>query len=103
MAVGAAGIGVATCRHLVAEGAQVVAADVDAGRAQALSIELGSSARAQAFDVGGGAASNSSCSTIEQCKLGTARPSTSSSRFATASCRSSWVAISPAASARCQP
>lgn len=47
---GASGIGEATCRRLVAEGAQVVVADVNAERAQALAAELGCDARAQTFD-----------------------------------------------------
>lgn len=47
---GASGIGEATCRRLVAEGATVVIADVDADRAQSLAAELGPTAVAQAFD-----------------------------------------------------
>lgn len=47
---GASGIGEATCRRLVAEGARVVIADVQADRAQALAAELGSPAEAVVFD-----------------------------------------------------
>lgn len=47
---GASGIGEATCRRLVAEGARVVVADLDADRAQSLATELGAPASAHAFD-----------------------------------------------------
>ncbi len=47
---GASGIGEATCRRLVAEGATVVVADVNAERAAALASELGPRASAQVFD-----------------------------------------------------
>lgn len=47
---GASGIGEATCRRLVAEGATVVIADISAERANALAAELGSAACAHAFD-----------------------------------------------------
>jgi NAD(P)-dependent dehydrogenase (short-subunit alcohol dehydrogenase family) len=47
---GASGIGEATCRRLVAEGAQVVIADVNAERAGTLADALGAKATAQAFD-----------------------------------------------------
>jgi NAD(P)-dependent dehydrogenase (short-subunit alcohol dehydrogenase family) len=47
---GASGIGEATCRRLVAEGATVVVADVNAARADALAAELGERASACAFD-----------------------------------------------------
>lgn len=47
---GASGIGEATCRRLVAEGATVVIADISAERAKALADELGGSASAHAFD-----------------------------------------------------
>lgn len=47
---GASGIGEATCRRLVAEGASVVVADVDQARATALADELGSQAWALMFD-----------------------------------------------------
>ena len=46
----ASGIGEATCRRLVAEGATVVVADVNAERAAALASELGPRASAQVFD-----------------------------------------------------
>lgn len=49
---GAHGIGAATCRRLVAEGAEVVIADVDDVPAHALADELGDSARAVHLDVG---------------------------------------------------
>ncbi len=47
---GASGIGEATCRRLVAEGATVVIADMQLERAAALSAELGARALAQGFD-----------------------------------------------------
>ena len=47
---GASGIGAATCRRLAAEGAQVVIADIDRGRAQSLSTELGARTIAHQFD-----------------------------------------------------
>lgn len=47
---GASGIGEATCRRLVAEGASVVIADVNADAAQALASQLGPSASAVGFD-----------------------------------------------------
>jgi|LNFM01.2.fsa_nt_gb NAD(P)-dependent dehydrogenase (short-subunit alcohol dehydrogenase family) len=47
---GASGIGEATCRRLVAEGATVVIADVQGERANALAAELGPRAIAQTFD-----------------------------------------------------
>ncbi len=47
---GASGIGEATCRRLVAEGATVVVADVNGERALALATELGERASAQQFD-----------------------------------------------------
>jgi len=47
---GASGIGEATCRRLVAEGATVVIADINGDRACALAAELGHRAGAQAFD-----------------------------------------------------
>lgn len=47
---GASGIGEATCRRLVAEGARVVIADVNADAAQTLAGQLGTSASAVAFD-----------------------------------------------------
>lgn len=47
---GASGIGEATCRRLVAEGATVVVADVNAVSASTLAAELGPSASAQVFD-----------------------------------------------------
>ena len=47
---GASGIGEATCRRLVAEGATVVVADIDADRAAGLAAELGRSASAVVFD-----------------------------------------------------
>jgi NAD(P)-dependent dehydrogenase (short-subunit alcohol dehydrogenase family) len=45
------GIGEATARALVAEGARVVLADVDAGAVEALAAELGEQATATALDV----------------------------------------------------
>ncbi|HJZ87354.1 MAG TPA: SDR family oxidoreductase [Polyangia bacterium] len=48
---GAGGIGAATCRVLVREGARVVVADVDAERARALAAELGERAIAETVDV----------------------------------------------------
>ncbi|UZG46059.1 SDR family NAD(P)-dependent oxidoreductase [Caldimonas thermodepolymerans] len=47
---GASGIGAATCRRLVAEGARVVIADINADAAHALADELGENASAAAFD-----------------------------------------------------
>jgi NAD(P)-dependent dehydrogenase (short-subunit alcohol dehydrogenase family) len=47
---GASGIGEATCRRLVAEGAHVVIADINGERANALAAELGPCASAQTFD-----------------------------------------------------
>ncbi|MBC7632248.1 SDR family NAD(P)-dependent oxidoreductase [Aeromicrobium sp.] len=46
-----AGIGAATCRRLVAEGAQVVAADIDLAAAEAIAKEIGSNAVALRADV----------------------------------------------------
>jgi NAD(P)-dependent dehydrogenase (short-subunit alcohol dehydrogenase family) len=48
----AGGIGSATCRRLVEQGARVVVADVDADGADALARELGDAAVAIAFDLG---------------------------------------------------
>jgi NAD(P)-dependent dehydrogenase (short-subunit alcohol dehydrogenase family) len=48
----AGGIGSATCRRLVAQGARVVVADVNADGAGALADELGEAATAIAFDLG---------------------------------------------------
>lgn len=61
---GASGIGEATCRRLVAEGATVVIADVAADRAHALAAELGPTAVAQVFDA-------ADVATIEQLVGGT--------------------------------
>ena len=47
---GAGGIGSATCRKLVAEGARVVVADIDPAGAQAVADEIG--ATAIGFDLG---------------------------------------------------
>jgi len=47
---GASGIGEATCRRLVAEGAVVVIADVNGAQASALATELGARAVARQFD-----------------------------------------------------
>jgi NAD(P)-dependent dehydrogenase (short-subunit alcohol dehydrogenase family) len=47
---GASGIGEATCRRLVAEGADVVIADVNGDKAAALAAELGEHASARQFD-----------------------------------------------------
>ncbi|HTD72840.1 MAG TPA: SDR family NAD(P)-dependent oxidoreductase [Steroidobacteraceae bacterium] len=47
---GASGIGEATCRRLVAEGADVVIADVNGEKATALAAELGPHASARLFD-----------------------------------------------------
>jgi NAD(P)-dependent dehydrogenase (short-subunit alcohol dehydrogenase family) len=47
----AGGIGAATCRRLVEEGARVVAADIDADRARRLAGELGAACVAIAADV----------------------------------------------------
>jgi NAD(P)-dependent dehydrogenase (short-subunit alcohol dehydrogenase family) len=49
---GASGIGAATCRRLVAEGARVAIGDVDAERGRALARELGDAALAVPFDAG---------------------------------------------------
>lgn len=48
---GAAGIGEATCRLFVAEGARVLIADLDLAGAQALAAQLGDNAAAVALDV----------------------------------------------------
>src|SRR5271167_583479 len=47
---GASGIGEATCRRLVAEGAEVVIADINGEKAVALAAELGPHAGARQFD-----------------------------------------------------
>jgi NAD(P)-dependent dehydrogenase (short-subunit alcohol dehydrogenase family) len=47
---GASGIGEATCRRLVAEGADVVIADVNGAKAAALAADLGKHASARQFD-----------------------------------------------------
>jgi NAD(P)-dependent dehydrogenase (short-subunit alcohol dehydrogenase family) len=47
---GASGIGEATCRRLIAEGAEVVIADVNGEKAAALAAELGARATARQFD-----------------------------------------------------
>ena len=47
---GASGIGEATCRRLLAEGADVVVADLDGAQASALAAELGPHAIAHQFD-----------------------------------------------------
>ena len=47
---GASGIGEATCRRLVAEGATVVIADIDGERAASVAAELGRAASAVQFD-----------------------------------------------------
>jgi NAD(P)-dependent dehydrogenase (short-subunit alcohol dehydrogenase family) len=47
---GAGGLGVATCRRLVAEGARVVVADIDGAAAKATAQELGEAATGVAFD-----------------------------------------------------
>src|SRR5215212_3606253 len=49
---GASGIGAATCRRLVEEGAKVAIADLDALRAHELAKELGDAAVAVLFDAG---------------------------------------------------
>jgi NAD(P)-dependent dehydrogenase (short-subunit alcohol dehydrogenase family) len=49
---GASGIGEATCRRLVAEGATVVVADVNGERARVLAGQLGVNAVAEQFDAG---------------------------------------------------
>jgi NAD(P)-dependent dehydrogenase (short-subunit alcohol dehydrogenase family) len=49
---GASGIGAATCRRLVEEGAQVAIGDLDAERAHALAQELGDAALGVPFDAG---------------------------------------------------
>ncbi len=46
------GIGAATCRRLVAEGAHVIVADIDLPGAELLAAALGSSASAHVLDVG---------------------------------------------------
>jgi NAD(P)-dependent dehydrogenase (short-subunit alcohol dehydrogenase family) len=61
---GASGIGEATCRRLVAEGASVIIADLDSERAQALAGELGGKASAQRFDA-------ADVTSIERLVLGT--------------------------------
>lgn len=61
---GASGIGEATCRRLVAEGATVVIADISAERAKTLAAELGSAACAHSFDA-------ADVSAIEDLVLGT--------------------------------
>lgn len=63
---GASGIGEATCRRLVAEGATVVIADVNGERAHALAAELGEHASAQAFDA-------ADVASIQDLVLGTVR------------------------------
>jgi NAD(P)-dependent dehydrogenase (short-subunit alcohol dehydrogenase family) len=47
---GASGIGEATCRRLVAEGARVVIGDINGAQAEALAAELGAAASAVRFD-----------------------------------------------------
>jgi NAD(P)-dependent dehydrogenase (short-subunit alcohol dehydrogenase family) len=49
---GASGIGAATCRRLVAEGARVAIADLDGQRAKSLAAELGDAALAVEVDAG---------------------------------------------------
>ena len=49
---GASGIGAATCRRLVAEGARVAIGDLDQAAAHALAAELGDAALAVQFDAG---------------------------------------------------
>jgi NAD(P)-dependent dehydrogenase (short-subunit alcohol dehydrogenase family) len=49
---GASGLGLAVARQMVAEGASVVVADIDAGRARAAAEELGPRAAALEVDVG---------------------------------------------------
>ena len=49
---GASGIGAATCKRLVAEGAKVAIGDLNIGAAQALAAELGDAALAIRFDAG---------------------------------------------------
>src|SRR4051812_26027872 len=49
---GASGIGAATCRQLVADGARVVVADLNGERAAALADELGDAAAPIQFDAG---------------------------------------------------
>lgn len=63
---GASGIGEATCRRLVAEGATVVIADVNSERAHALAADLGEHASAQAFDA-------ADVASIQNLVLGTVR------------------------------
>src|ERR1700722_15991521 len=64
---GASGIGEATCRRLVAEGADVVIADVNGEKAAALAAELGPHAIARQFDASEVAAVESLVAgTIEQ-------------------------------------
>ena len=48
---GAGGLGSATCRRLAADGAAVVVADIEGGRAQALADEIGGDASAATVDV----------------------------------------------------
>ncbi|MFL6696929.1 MAG: SDR family NAD(P)-dependent oxidoreductase [Vitreoscilla sp.] len=59
---GASGIGAATCKRLVAEGASVVIGDLDGARAKALAVELGDAALGVAFDAGD---TDSVCALVE--------------------------------------
>ena len=64
---GASGIGEATCRRLVAEGAEVVIGDVNGERAIALAAELGPRAIAHQFDAADVASVESLvCSTVQR-------------------------------------
>lgn len=63
---GASGIGEATCRRLVAEGATVVVADVNGDRAASLADALGPNAIAQQFDA-------ADVTSIERLVLGTVK------------------------------